>query len=352
MATAHSTHPLATVPQRPHAPLIADRSLVAFFGLAFGLSWALWLVAILGATGPAASLAELGALFGPAVAAAVVSWRVGGLRDWAAGMVHWRAPVRWWALALGLPLAYVAVWHLGLLLVGSDALDVSLLTTKAVSYVPLLLVMSLVGGGLNEEPGWRGFALPRLQQRLSPMRATLVLGVVWAVWHVPAYVLVAQAGHGLATAQMTMVLVGSAIEPVAWAVVFTWLYNHTNSTLLCILLHGGINAAFASLLLPAAALQGDVYLQVALVGNAVVAAGAVALVVATRGRLGQRVAPPVLRRGGSRNDDQTPEGEPEQAGRVAGTRGFREGGALRDLAAPPAPDVGRDRRGDRPHVSR
>ncbi len=70
--------------------------------------------------------------------------------------------LRWWAVALGLPLAYFSAWHVGLLLVGNDAVDVSLRTTKAVSYVPLVLALSLVGGGLNEEPGWRGFALPRL----------------------------------------------------------------------------------------------------------------------------------------------------------------------------------------------
>jgi uncharacterized protein len=286
MATAHSTHPPASVPQRPHALVTSDRSLVAFFAVAFGLSWALWLVPMLGASEPGASLAELGALFGPAVAAAVVSWRVGGLRDWAAGVVRWRVPLRWWALALGLPLAYLSAWHVGLLLVDSEALDVSLVATKAVSYVPLLLAASLVGGGLNEEPGWRGFALPRLQQRFTVMRATLVLGVVWAVWHVPAYVLVAQAGHGLDASQMTMVLVGSAIEPVAWAVVFTWLYNHTRSTLLCIVLHGGINATAASLLLPAAAITGSVYLQVAFTGNLVVILAAVAVAALTRGRLG------------------------------------------------------------------
>lgn len=286
MATAQSTRPLTATPQRPGAVIIMDRSLWAFFVVAFGLSWALWLVPILGAAEPMASLAEVGALFGPAVAAAIVAWRVGRLREWAAGIVRWRVPARWWALALGLPLAYVSVWHLVLLLVGSDALNPSLLTTRAVSYLPTLLVTSIAMGGLNEEPGWRGFALPRLQQRFTPMRATLVLGVAWALWHVPAYVLVAQAGHGLATPEMGVILAGSAIETVAVAVVFTWLYNHTGSTLLCIVLHGGINAAASSLLLPAAAVEGSVYLQVALTGNLVVILGAVAVAALTRGRLG------------------------------------------------------------------
>jgi hypothetical protein len=87
-------------------------------------------------------------------------------------------------------------------------------------------------------------------------------------------------------------VVGALVEIFAWAFVFTWLYNHTNSTLLCVLLHGGINAAFASLLLPATALEGTLSLQVALAGNAAVASGAVVLVVATRGRLGQRSLSP------------------------------------------------------------
>jgi hypothetical protein len=117
------------------------------------------------------------------------------------------------------------------------------------------------------------------------MRATLVLGCALAVWHLPTFAFPA-VRDGLELTQLTIVVAGALAEVLAWAFVFTWLYNHTKSTLLCILLHGGINAAAASLLLAPEALEGSVYLQVALTGNATVLAGAVALVMLTRGRLG------------------------------------------------------------------
>jgi membrane protease YdiL (CAAX protease family) len=268
---------------------INRRSLLAFFGLAYALSWTLWLVAIAGTEGTGATIAELAALAGPTAAAAIVAWRVGWIREWVAGILRWRVPIRWWAVTLVLPLAHLVAMHVGLVLTGNDAVDLSLLPAQAISYLPALVVTTIAMGGLNEEPGWRGFALPHLQQRFSPVRATLVLGTAWAIWHLPTFAFPA-AREGLEVAEVGMLVGGALIEVVAWAFIFTWLYNNTNSTLLCILLHGGINAATASLLLPPDALQGGAYLQVALTGNATVLAAAVALVLLTRGRLGQ---PPV-----------------------------------------------------------
>jgi membrane protease YdiL (CAAX protease family) len=149
--------------------------------------------------------------------------------------------------------------HVGVVASGNDAVDLSLLPAQAISYLPALVVTTIAIGGLNEEPGWRGFALPHLQQRFSPIRATLVLGIAWAIWHLPTFAFPA-AREGLALAALGMVVGGALIEVVAWAFIFTWLYNHTKSTLLCILLHGGINAAAASLLLPPETLEGSAYL--------------------------------------------------------------------------------------------
>jgi uncharacterized protein len=288
MSATRLTSPPLPVTRRHGAGWLRARPLLAFFALVYALSWPLWLLA-LNTEGAGATAAEYGALFGPALAAALVAWRTGRLREWAGGIVRWRVPARWWAVALGLPVAFAAVVHLVFALAGIDAVDLSLLPAQAISYLPVLVVLTIVGGGLNEEPAWRGFALPQLQERLSALRATLVLGTAWAVWHLPSFAF-PEIRNGLELGQFGFLAAGALVEVVAWAFVFTWLYNHTASTLLCIVLHGGINAAFASLLLPAAALTDSVYLQVALIGNAVVAAGALALIVATRGRLGQKAA--------------------------------------------------------------
>lgn len=270
----------------PHAGSIArDGVLLAFCGLAFGWSWGLWLVALLAGGGPVTGLADQAALFGPLVAAVVVAWRSGQLRGWATGVLRWRVAGRWWALALGLPLVWSAAVHAAALLAGVDALDGSLLPSRAAAYLPVLLVTTVVMGGFNEEPGWRGLALPRLQQHRSPLQATLLLGAVWALWHVPQ-VLLAADGSGLSGAQTAATLAATAIEVVGWTVVFTWLFNRTASTLLCIVLHGGINAAALSLLLRPEATAASTAVLVGLLGAAVVAAGAVVLVAATRARLG------------------------------------------------------------------
>jgi membrane protease YdiL (CAAX protease family) len=163
------------------------RPLLAFFGLTYALSWTFWLVALYGAQGTGATAAEYGALFGPVGAAALVAWRTGRLREWFAGIVRWRVPARWWAVAFGIPVVCAVALHLVLVLVGGEAVDFSLLPAQAISYLPVLVVFSIAGGGLNEEPGWRGFALPHLQQRLSAVRATMALGIAWAVWHLPSF---------------------------------------------------------------------------------------------------------------------------------------------------------------------
>jgi uncharacterized protein len=78
------------------------------------------------------------------------------------GIVPWRVPGRWWVIALEVPVAVGTVVLLVLVLVGVDAVDISLLPARAASYLPVLVVLSLAGGGLNGEPGWRGFALPQV----------------------------------------------------------------------------------------------------------------------------------------------------------------------------------------------
>jgi membrane protease YdiL (CAAX protease family) len=124
-----------------------------------------------------------------------------------------------------------------------------------------LLITAVIFGG-QEEPGWRGYALPALQQRRSPLVATLILGLGWGVWHIPLY---GPAGF---------------IVPLVLAFFYSWLYNRTQSVLLCILLHASFTAAQDHLLLTADSRIVDVVL----LGTYLVGAGV--LIAVTRGRLG------------------------------------------------------------------
>ena len=174
---------LPTVPARGPRGWVRRHPVAAFFVLAYALSWLVWIPASLAGAGQA--LLVVGA-FGPAVAAYIVLRITGGsVRAWARQILRWRVQLRWYLYALGLPALLFAVVNGALALLGKP-IDLALLGERAPSYLAGLAFITLLGGG-QEEPGWRGFALPRLQLRLTPLRSTLVLGALWGLWHLPIY---------------------------------------------------------------------------------------------------------------------------------------------------------------------
>jgi membrane protease YdiL (CAAX protease family) len=145
---------------------------------------------------------------------------------------------------------------------------------------PIYVLYVAIFTGLGEEPGWRGFALPRLQDRHGPLLGTALLSVVWAAWHLPNVLFGGWTGLSFS---LWMALT------MASAFIYTWVYNHTGgSILLAALLHGAINggSALVTGLLPGL----DDVLHVPLYGSLALAfsVAAAVLVVATRGRLGYR----------------------------------------------------------------
>ena len=191
-----------------------------FVVIAYLISWSLWLIA--GAGGGTVPFL-LGAL-GPAASAAIVtSLRGESLRAWLTAIVRWRVPLRWWLYALGLPaVTYVAVN--AVLQVLGEPVDWTLAAERLPSYAGTFLFVLVLGGAL-EEPGWRGFGLPALLARHTPVRATLVLGLTWGFWHVPIY---GPAGF---------------VVPAVLAFFYTTLWLGTRSVGLCILLHAGFTPA-------------------------------------------------------------------------------------------------------------
>lgn len=135
----------------------------------------------------------------------------------------------------------------------------------------------LLGGGLGEELGWRGFALPRLQRSMHPLAATLLLGVVGAVWHWPAFRLAFGEHRG---DSFPMFLLSAS----SLSVLFTWVYNRSGSLLPCALLHAAVTAcpeAFARAV-PLLWTNGVIDGSLAAVHGMI----ALFLIASTRGRLG------------------------------------------------------------------
>jgi membrane protease YdiL (CAAX protease family) len=150
-----------------------------------------------------------------------------------------------------------------------------------------VLILTLLAG-LGEEPGWRGFALPRLQGRFAPVAATLVLGGLWALWHLPLAWVDPRFGHGFVDAAPQVLLALLTLLGITlYAFFYTWLYNATRSVLLCMLLHGGFNAAAGTLFpAPFELLQRETYVALLLVQDFTLMVAVVILIALTRGRLG------------------------------------------------------------------
>lgn len=264
-----------------------------FFILANGLSWAAWLPYVLsehglgiwGYTFPGnAATAQLlgvlpGAYLGPITSALVITGITegrAGLRAWRKRMTRFKVSWRWYLVVLvsvpaALTLASIALAGHGPVLPSAAVLA---------AYLPALLVQ-MVTTGLAEEPGWREFAMPRLQRRSGPLAATLIVGVLWGAWHLPLFLTEWGGGPHVAWT----VPVQFVATAVLFSVVMTWVFNKSGESMpLVMLLHCGVNNFFSvawSDMFPS--LSGADVAHAFLLASL---AGALILLVATRGRLG------------------------------------------------------------------
>lgn len=177
---------------------------------------------------------------GPLVAALLVTWATGGRRGieelWGR-ITKWRVEPKWYLIVLLLPVA-LALFSLtaGVLIGGLSSYSPLL---PVAYFVPFFLYM-LVFTGLAEEPGWRGFALPRLQSRYSAVKSSWILGVLWGVWHFP-FIIYYNLAAGIPVLALLPILIGLVLGIVGWTIVNTWIYNSTESVFLMIVLHGWYN---------------------------------------------------------------------------------------------------------------
>jgi membrane protease YdiL (CAAX protease family) len=210
------------------------KTAAAFVLLAFAMSWVVWIP--LAVTSSQSVLKDVGS-FGPAAAAVIVVLLQPTSRAaWFARFRRWGLPARWYLLLLAAPVAVclaaagVAEWAGAKGLEYNDPAQLYLV-------VPAFLVVLTLGGPLGEEPGWRGLLQPLLAERLSPRRAGLVVGLVWATWHLPLFAIPDTPQSQLPP---TMFL-GFTI---ALGVVYGWVAERTrNSVPAAIVLHAASNTA-------------------------------------------------------------------------------------------------------------
>jgi membrane protease YdiL (CAAX protease family) len=280
---------------------MARRPLTAYFTLAFVGTWLITVplaltsgpygLNLLPVTVPEGAdflLVQLSAYTGPLLAAVLVTAAIGGttaVRHLFGRIGRWRVGIGWYLIALFAPLLIWLVSY-SAVLVGEPLLalgrDASLLLTL---FLPVVLI-GLLLPSLGEEPGWRGFALPRLQGQYGPVVGSVILGTLHGLWHLPAFFTAA-----LGPFSVPKVL-PFLLTALAATFLYTWLFNNTGgSLLLAMLLHASSNAASGLMnrLVPTDLALGEPLRTLVSDGWLnVVAFGLVALllIAATRGRLG------------------------------------------------------------------
>ena len=268
---------------------IKGHQLFSYFFLAYAISWILFIPYVLAEWGVLSGNYNLFYIlhtFGPAFATIIVTAIIAGkpgLQDLRQRIRQRKASGQWYLFILmGIPVLVL----LGIVIQPGALTHFHDLTPGVLVIYPLLYVITFFGGGpLGEEIGWRGFALPRMQQRNGPLWGTLFLGVLWACWHLVDF-LTASKGGGQGTG-WTVFLTNFpvfALAVVSLAIVMTWIFNHTGGSIFAaILAHTSVNI-LEVVLIPRYLTLDDVTLHRALlIGFGV---PALLILILTRGQLG------------------------------------------------------------------
>jgi membrane protease YdiL (CAAX protease family) len=278
--------------------LIRRHPLISYFAIAYAGTWLVWALFVLSRDGsgllpfhsPSSFLVliGIGTFSGPTVGAFVVTAVTAGAEGvvrllWR--IVQWRVGVVWYLFVLiGVP----AIETLGTMAIPGALASVTPIDwpPELISAAVFFVYPGLLAGPLGEEIGWRGLALPRLQQLTGPVRASLILGLLWAFWHAPIWF----------GGQWSVPSVPNIAVYVCWIVavtfIFTWVFNNTHgSVFMAILLHGMMDVfpnAFLLAHLPGAAEMTSSGVLAMYWGLALgFGLFALLLVIFTRGRLGK-----------------------------------------------------------------
>jgi uncharacterized protein len=230
-------------PQRKAYPLVWQTpagSLVKFFSVTFAVTWTCF-IAVVALSGSAGSAVIRGLLlflgiFAPSFVALELTARAEGRAGVLAllrRLVQWHVGARWYVFAAG----YMAAIKLAVALVHRVATGAWPRFGHEAWYVMAAATVfsTAIGGQAGEEIGWRGYALPRLAARFGLGGGSVLLGLIWACWHLPLFFLPGADKYG----QSFPVYV---LQVTALSVAAAWLYGHTNGSLLLVMLmHAAVN---------------------------------------------------------------------------------------------------------------
>jgi uncharacterized protein len=286
-----------TTPAQPASArqgFLARHPLVSYFLIAFAFSWLLFLpgpliyYGVLNLNPSVLGVLGIAGLLGPILSGFVMTALIEGregVGDLLRRIVLWRVGLRWYAFALiGLPV----VMLLGTLVrpgaLGSFDLSAQPFT---LAYLVAFVSMVLIGGPLFEEPGWTGFAQPRLQRLHGPLVGGLILGILWALWHLPGFLIPSQNLTDIPPRGTVLDFVVFSLALVGLRFIIMWVVNNSRgSVLMAILTHASWNTFYSAALIglfPARSVLGS-YVNLTIASCVL----ALVLIALTRGQLGYR----------------------------------------------------------------
>ena len=228
--------------------VMRQHPLFFFFLMSYAFSWIILIPYVLSVwgilKGNFSFLYILKPFVGPTLAAIVMT----GITEGKAGLLRLRDSLKQrragWQWYLFILLGIPALILLGIIIQPGTLGSFQGLTPIILVKYLVYFVVVFFGVALPEEIGWRGFALPRMQPRYGPLWGTLLLGVLWACWHL-LYFLTPGHGGGPGTTLATYLTNFSYFFPmvVALAIIFTWVFNHTQGSIfIANLMHAAIDA--------------------------------------------------------------------------------------------------------------
>ena len=199
-------------------------TLVIYFGMVFGIEWILFF--LLRELIPPMAAILIGSWL-PNLAGVLVTAAAdgrAGLRTLFGKLLQWRVGLVWYLVSfLIAPLSILAAF--GIQLLTGRALP----EMTTLNMLPMMVLIALVTGATGEELGWRGTALPRMQVRWNPLVSSLILGILWGLYHLPAFFISGTPQSGVSILNFMTMTLGLNL-------LISWIFNHTRGSLLSVML--------------------------------------------------------------------------------------------------------------------
>ena len=240
--------------------IIKKYSLLSFFILTITLSWILWipLLSFFNLQFQLTTLLIIIGGFSPFLSAIIITLLTEGkkeLKNWLKTIFQFRIKLITYCFAIVYPVVYIAASY-GLYL-AFEGITVDFSQIPSIILYPIGVIFVFFFGGGQEEPGWRGFALKKLLRPYSPFLSSILIGIVWAIWHLPLFFIEGSSQANIPFSWYFPNIIGMSI-------IFTMLYLRSNKSLApSMVLHGGLNTAIGWLPIQESILPPYAYITIA-----------------------------------------------------------------------------------------